>query len=105
MADFLGMMKQAAKFQSKMQTMQEELASVEVEGMSGGGLVTVRMSAGMEVKTITIDPSLMKPEEREVLQDILVSALNDARRKAEQAMKDKMQDLTGGLGLPPGLLG
>ncbi|MCL2713770.1 MAG: YbaB/EbfC family nucleoid-associated protein [Alphaproteobacteria bacterium] len=105
MADFLGMMKQAAKLQSKMQEMQEELAAVEVEGMSGGGLVRVRMSAKMEIKSIAIDPSLMKPEEREVLQDILVSALNDARRKAEQAMQEKMQGLTGGLGLPPGLLG
>ena len=70
MADFLGMMKQAAHLQSKMQAMQEELGHVEVEGVSGGGLVT---------------------------------ALNDARRKAEAAMQEKMQSLTGGLGLPPGL--
>ncbi len=103
MADFLGMMKQAAQLQSKMQAMQEELGRVEVEGISGGGLVTVRMSAKMEVKAVTIDPSLMKAEEREVLEDLLVTAQNDARRKAEVAVAEKMQAITGGLGLPPGL--
>ena len=66
MADFLGMMKQAAQLQSKMQAMQEELGNVEVEGISGGGLVAVRMTAKMEVKGVKIDPSLMKAEEREV---------------------------------------
>jgi hypothetical protein len=103
MADFLGMMKQAAQLQSKMQEMQEQLGHVEVEGISGGGLVSVRMTAKMEVKAVQIDPSLMKPEEREVLQDLVTTAHNDARRKAEAAMQEKMQALTGGLGLPPGL--
>ena len=103
MADFLGMMKQAAQLQSKMQAMQEELGNVEVEGISGGGLVSVRMTAKMEVKAIRIDASLMKPEEREVLEDLLVTAQNDARRKAEVAVQEKMQALTGGLQLPPGL--
>jgi len=103
MADFLGMMKQAAQLQSKMQEMQEQLGHVEVEGISGGGLVSVRMTAKMEVKAVNIDPSLMKPEEREVLQDLVTTAHNDARRKAEAAMQEKMQALTGGLGLPPGL--
>jgi nucleoid-associated protein EbfC len=103
MADFLGMMKQAAQLQSKMQEMQEQLGHVEVEGISGGGLVSVRMTAKMEVKAVNIDPSLMKLEEREVLQDLVATAHNDARRKAEAAMQEKMQALTGGLGLPPGL--
>ena len=103
MADFLGMMKQAAQLQSKMQAMQEELGQVEVEGISGGGLVAVRMTAKMEVKAIKIDPSLMKADEHEILEDLLVTAHNDARRKAEAAMQDKMKGLTGGLGLPPGL--
>jgi DNA-binding YbaB/EbfC family protein len=103
MADFLGMMKQAAQLQSKMQAMQEELGNLEVEGISGGGLVSVRMTAKMEVKGIKIDDSLMKPEEREVLEDLLVTAQNEARRKAEVAVQEKMQALTGGLGLPPGL--
>ncbi len=105
MADFLGMMKQAAQLQAKMQAMQEELGNLEVEGVSGGGLVAVRMTAKMEVKGIRIDPSLMKPEEHEILQDLLVTAHADARSKAEIAMQEKMQALTGGLGLPPGLLG
>jgi nucleoid-associated protein EbfC len=105
MADFLGMMKQAAQLQSKMQEMQNELGNVEVEGTSGGGLVAVRMTAKMDVKAIKIDPSLMKAEEREILEDLLVTALADARRKAEAAMQEKMQSLAGGLGLPPGLLG
>lgn len=103
MADFLGMMKQAAQLQSKMQAMQEELERIEVEGVSGGGLVSVRMTAKMEVKAVRIDPSLMKSDEREVLEDLLVTAQNDAKRKAEAAMQEKMQTLTGGLGLPPGL--
>ena len=103
MADFLGMMKQAAQLQSKMQAMQEELGHIEVEGISGGGLVAVRMTAKMDVKGVKIDPSLMKPEEREILEDLLVSATNDAKRKAEAAVQEKMQALTGGLGLPPGL--
>ena len=103
MADFLGMMKQAAELQSKMQAMQEELGNVEVEGISGGGLVSVRMTAKMEVKAVRIDPSLVKPDEKEILEDLLVTALGDARRKAEAAMQEKMQALTGGLQLPPGL--
>jgi len=105
MPDFLGMMKQAAQLQSKMQEMQNELGNVEVEGVSGGGLVAVRMTAKMDVKGVKIDPSLMKAEEREILEDLLVTALADARRKAEAAMQEKMQSLAGGLGLPPGLLG
>ena len=103
MADFLGMMKQAAQLQSKMKAMKDELDHVEVEGISGGGMVQVRMTAKMEVKAINIDPSLMKAEEREILEDLVVTACNDARRKAEVAMQEKMQALTGGLGLPPGL--
>ena len=105
MPDFLGMMKQAAQLQSKMQAMQDELGQVEVEGSSGGGLVNVRISGKMEVKAVRIDPSLMKADEREVLEDLLVTAHADARRKAETAMQEKMQALTGGLGLPPGLFG
>lgn len=103
MADFLGMMKQAAQLQSKMKAMQAELDQIEVEGLSGGGLVKVRMSAKMEVRGISIDPSLIRADEREVLEDLLVAAHGDAHRKAEAAMQEKMQALTGGLGLPPGL--
>src|SRR3954467_7508135 len=99
MADFLGMMKQAAQLQSKMQAMQEELDRVEVEGISGGGLVNVRMTAKMEVKTIKIDPSRQKRDEVELLEALLLPALGAPRRKAEAAMQEKMQALTGGLQL------
>ncbi|CAN5354761.1 YbaB/EbfC family nucleoid-associated protein [soil metagenome] len=103
MADFLGMMKKAAELQSKMKALQDELDTVEVEGLAGGGLISVRMTAKGEVKAVKIDPSLIKSEEAGILEDLIVTALNDARRKAEAAMQDKMQGLTGGLGLPPGL--
>jgi nucleoid-associated protein EbfC len=102
MADFLGMMKQAAELQSKMKALQDELDHVEVEGLSGGGLVTVRMTAKMEVKAVKIDASLLKPEECEIVEDLIVTAMGDARRKAEAAMQEKMASLTGGLKLPPG---
>ncbi|MGO9357651.1 MAG: YbaB/EbfC family nucleoid-associated protein [Xanthobacteraceae bacterium] len=103
MADFLGMMKQAAQLKSKMEALQQELDHVEVEGVAGGGMVVVRMTAKMEVRAVKIDPALIKPGEREILEDLLVAAHNDARRKAEGAMQDKMKELTGGLSLPPGL--
>ena len=103
MADFLGMMKQAAQLQSKMQEMQVELDHIEVEGTSGGGVVTVKLTAKGEMKGISIDPSLLKPEEKEIVEDLLVAAHADARRKAEAIMQDKMKALTGGLPLPPGL--
>jgi nucleoid-associated protein EbfC len=103
MADFLGMMKQAAQLQSKMKALQEDLEHVEVEGIAGGGLVAVKMTAKMDVKAVKIDPSLIKPEEVEILEDLLVAAFSDARRKAEAAMQDKMKEITGGLPLPPGL--
>ena len=83
MADFLGMMKQAAQLQSKMQEMQDALGNVEVEGISGGGLVVVRMTAKMDVKGVKIDLLLMKAEEREVLEDLLVTVFGDACCKAE----------------------
>ena len=103
MADFLGMMKQAAQLQSKMQEMQAELDHIEVEGTSGGGVVTVKLTAKGEMKGISIDPSLLKPEEKEIVEDLVVAAHADARRKAEAIMQDKMKALTGGLPLPPGL--
>jgi len=103
MPDFLGMMKQAAQLQSKMQEMQAELDHIEVEGAAGGGMVTVRMTAKGEIKSVKIDDSLIKPEEKEILEDLLVAAHADARRKAEEVLQEKMKTLTGGLPLPPGL--
>ncbi len=103
MADFMGLMKQAAQLQSKMQAMQAELDLIEVEGTAGGGLVTVKLTAKGELKGIKVDDSLMKPSEKEILEDLLVAAHADARRKAEAVMQDKMKSLTGGLPLPPGM--
>jgi DNA-binding YbaB/EbfC family protein len=103
MADFLGMMKQAAQLQSKMQAMQAELDTIEVEGTSGGGMVTVRLSAKGDLKGVKVDDSLMKPTEKEILEDLLVAAHADARRKAEGVMQEKMKALTGGLPLPSGM--
>jgi DNA-binding YbaB/EbfC family protein len=103
MADFLGMMKQAATLQAKMQEMQAELDHIEVEGTAGGGLVTVRLSAKGDMKSMSVDPSLLKPDEKEIVEDLVVAAHADAKRKAEAIMQDKMKALTGGLPLPPGL--
>ena len=103
MADFMGMMKQAAQLQSKMEALQAELDQIEVEGSAGGGLVSVRMTAKGELKSIKLDDSLIKPEEKEIIEDLLVAAHADARRKAEGLLQEKMKSLTGGLPLPPGL--
>ena|SRR5262245_39395518 len=103
MADFMGMMKQAAQLQAKMQEMQAELDHIEVEGTAGGGLVTVKLTAKGELRGIKLDDSLIKPSEKEIIEDLLVAAHADARRKAEAVLQDKMKSLTGGLSLPPGL--
>jgi nucleoid-associated protein EbfC len=103
MADFMGLMKQAAQLQTKMQEMQNELDQIEVEGTAGGGLVSVKLSAKGDMKGVSIDASLLKAEEKEIVEDLVVAAHADARRKAEEVMQDKMKSLTGGLPLPPGL--
>ena len=103
MADFLGMMKQATQLKSKMEAMQAEMDQLEVEGTSGGGLVVVKLSAKGDMKHVQIDPSLVKADEKEILEDLIVTAHADARRKAEAVMQDKMKDLTGGLPIPPGM--
>jgi len=103
MADFLGMMKQAAQLQTKMQEMQAELDSIMVEGAAGGGLVSVTLSAKGDLKAVRIDPSLIKPDEKEIIEDLIVAAHADARRKAETILQDKMKGLTGGLPIPPGM--
>ena len=103
MADFLGMMKQAAQLQSKMKELQEELDRTEVQGAASGGMVTVTLNAKGDLKSVKLDDSLMKPGETEILEDLLVAAHADARRKAEEVMQDKMKGLTGGLPLPPGM--
>jgi DNA-binding YbaB/EbfC family protein len=103
MADFMGMMKQAAQLQAKMQALQAELESLEIEGTAGGGLVTVVLTGKGDMKHARIDDSLMKPGEKEILEDLLVAAHADARKKSEGMVQEKMKALTGGLPLPPGL--
>jgi DNA-binding YbaB/EbfC family protein len=101
--DFMGMMKQAQAMQAKMAEAQAELESLLVDGESGGGLVKLTLSAKGALQSIAIDPSLLKEEEREILEDLIVSAHAQARVKAEEVMTEKMKAVTGGLQLPPGL--
>jgi nucleoid-associated protein EbfC len=103
MPDFLGLMKQAAEFKTKMEAMQAELDRVEVAGTAGGGLVTVTLSGKGELRGVHVDESLLKADQKEILEDLLVAAHADGRRKLETMVADKMQALTGGLPLPPGL--
>src|SRR4029077_9304048 len=97
-------MKQAAELKTKMEALQAELDHIEVEGGAGGGLVKVRMTGKGDVKGVTLDRSLMKPEEAEIVEDLLVAAHADARRKAEAQLQEKMKNITGGLPLPPGFM-
>jgi nucleoid-associated protein EbfC len=97
-----GLMKQAQAMQDNMKKMQDQLANVEVEGQSGAGMVKVIVTCRNEVKRVTIDPSIMVPEDKELLEDLVTAALNDALRKAEQTSAEKMQGVTAGLPLPPG---
>ena len=101
--DFLNLAKQASQLQAKMQELQAELDTIEVEGAAGGDLVKVRLTAKGELKGLSVDASLWKAEEREIAEDLIVAAHADARRKAEALLQDKMKQLTGGLPLPPGL--
>src|SRR5438105_14340326 len=103
MADFLGLMKQAAELKSKMEAMQAELGNLEVAGAAGGGLVTVRLTGKGEVRGVNIDETLLKPADKQILEDLIVAAHADARRKAEGLLQEKMKALTGGLPLPPEL--
>ena len=103
MDDLMGMMKQAKELQDKMQGLQEEIAAMEASGMSGGGLVRVVVDGKGGLKSIRIDPSLANADEIGILEDLIVAAVNDARGKAEAAAQAKMQELTAGLPLPPGM--
>lgn len=103
MKDIMGMMKQVQQLQARMQKAQEELQALEVSGQSGGGMVKVTLNGKGEARGVKIDPSLMKPDEVEILEDLLLAAFQDAKTKVETEMQSKMQDVTGGLPLPPGL--
>ncbi len=103
MKDLMGVMKQVGEMQARMQKMQEELAALEVEGQAGAGLVKVTLSGKGEMKRVSIDQSLMNPDEVEILEDLVVAAAQDAKAKLDQQLQAKMQEMTGGLPLPPGL--
>lgn len=102
MKNLAGLMKQAQEMQEKMGEMQERLSDIEVEGSSGAGLVKVTLSGKSEMRGIKIDPTLMKADEAEVLEDLIVAATNDARNRVETQMQEEMSKVTGGLQLPPG---
>jgi DNA-binding YbaB/EbfC family protein len=103
MRDLMGLMKQAQAMQQKMADVQAELETLEVDGTAGAGAVSVRMTAKGTMKSVTIDAALMKPDEKEIVEDLVVAASNDARAKAERLLQEKMQEVTKGLPIPPGL--
>lgn len=103
MKDLMGVMKQVGEMQARVQKMQEELGAMEIEGQAGAGLVKVTLSGKGDMKKVAIDPSLMKPEEAEILEDLVVAAAQDAKAKLDTQLQAKMQEMTGGLPLPPGM--
>jgi DNA-binding YbaB/EbfC family protein len=103
MKNIAGLMKQASQMQKKMEEMQARLEQMELEGSAGAGMVTVRMTGKGQLKSVHIDPKLADPAEMEMLQDLVVAAHEDAKRKIEAAAADEMQKVTGGLNLPPGM--
>ena len=103
MKDIMGLMKKAQEMQSKMQEMQTELEATEVEGQSGGGMVKVTLTAKGAMRGVAMDPSLLKADEADILEDLIIAAHEDARKKAEHMMEEKMKSVTAGMPLPPGM--
>jgi len=103
MKDIMNMMKAAGEMKAKMEAMQAELAELVVEGNSGGGMVRVSLSGKGEMKGIKIDPSLLKPEDAEMVEDLIIAAFNDAKGKSEAEAQRKMAEVTAGLPIPPGM--
>tara|TARA_B100000401_G_C52546310_1_gene596289 strand:+ start:205 stop:528 length:324 start_codon:yes stop_codon:yes gene_type:complete len=103
MVNLGNMMKQAQQLQKKMAEAQDKLNDIEVEGNSGGGLVKVTSTAKGVFKRISIDNSLLKDDEKEILEDLIIAAINDAKQKGETVAQEEMKSLTGGLPLPPGM--
>ena len=103
MKNMAKMMQQAQKMQAKMQEFKDGLADLEIYGTSGGGMVNVVISGKADVKKIDVDPSLVDPEDKEVLEDLIVAALADAKSKMEAEVNKRMSEITGGLQLPPGM--
>lgn len=103
MKDIMGMMGKVKEMQDKMQSMQAELENIEVEGGAGAGMVTVTLSGKGVMKRLSIDPSLINPDDVEMLEDLILAAHNDAKAKSEAAMAEKTHELTAGLPIPPGM--
>lgn len=103
MKDLMKMMKQAQEIQGRMQRMQEELAALEISGQSGAGLVKITLNGKGEMRSVKIDPSLLKPDDAEIVEDLVLAAFQDAKSKVESEMQKRMQEVAGGLPLPPGL--
>ena len=103
MKDMMKMLAKAQEIQGRVQQMQEQLANLEIEGQSGGGLVKVTLNGKMEARAVKIDPSLIKPDDAEMLEDLILAAFQDAKGRVETAMQEKMKEVTGGMPLPPGL--
>ncbi|MEM1379880.1 MAG: YbaB/EbfC family nucleoid-associated protein [Pseudomonadota bacterium] len=103
MKNFTDMMKQAAGLQQKMQEAQETIAAMEAEGVAGGGLVRVMMNGKGYARKVTIDPAMFTEDDREVLEDLITAAINDAKAKLEEQTAEKMKEMTAGLPLPPGM--
>jgi DNA-binding YbaB/EbfC family protein len=101
--DIMGMMKKAQAVQAKLQEAQEELGRLEVEGQAGGGMVSLTLNAKGELRGVRIDASLLTPADKEMLEDLIVAAFTDGKAKADRAAAEKMQSLTAGLPLPPGM--
>ncbi len=103
MKNFGNILKQAQQMQAKMAEVQKQLESLEIKGNSGGGMVEVVLSGKGDLISIKIDPSIVDPKEVDVLEDLVVAAFNDAKKKVEDASHAAMSKATGGMGLPPGL--
>ncbi len=103
MKDIMGMMGKVKEMQAKMQEMQAEMEALEVEGVSGGGLVKITLSGKGKMLGMAIDPSLITPDDAEMLEDLIVAAHNDAKSKADDLIAKKTQEMTAGLPIPPGM--
>lgn len=103
MKDIMGLMKQAKEMQSKMQEMQEGMSEVEATGSAGAGMVTLTISGKNDLRSLTIDPSLVKDGEVEMIEDLIIAAHADAKGKVETIVAEKTQELTAGLPIPPGM--
>ncbi|WP_316015568.1 YbaB/EbfC family nucleoid-associated protein [Roseobacter sp. HKCCA0434] len=103
LGDMAKVMKQAQEMQAKMEEAQERLNTIEVEGQAGGGLVTARATAKGELTGLTISDELFKPEEREVVEDLILAAIKDAQGRASDRAQEEMAKVTEGLPIPPGM--